>query len=747
MTARIDPAATGSVTNTATITPPADVDDPTPGNNTSSLTLPLVPSTVINVFKTDGSEVYNPGGHGTYLVTVTNLGPSDALDVGISDPLPPGVTLSGPATCTAVGNATCGAISGTTGDSAVVATGGRIAAGLPNSLLFLVPVGYAADLATDPIVNTVTATDAASGGSGVSSDTDGRLPGVALAVGVDDGSPTYTPGGTGTVTVTVMNANGVSDALDVSVVSVLPTGVTVAGQVTCAANNHATCGAISGGAAGGASFGLSGAFLGAGAGNALVLVVPMAYAGSLTTNPLVITATATDAASGSSATGSDSDTPVANVALTLSKSDGTNTYRPGGTGTYTIVVANAGLSDALGVSLTDTLPAGVTLAGEMTCSATGNASCGTVTGAPGGSTFGASGARVGGGAGNRLTFIAPVAFATDLRTNPLVNTATATDAASGSSATSSDSDTPAVNVALTLSKSDGTNTYRPGGNGTYTIVVGNAGLSNAAGVSLTDMLPAGVTLAGEVTCSAAGNASCGTVTGAPGGSTFGTSGARVGGGTGNRLTFVAPVAFAADLRTDPLVNTATATDAASGSSATSSDSDTPVLANVALTLSKSDGTNTYRPGGQGVYTIVVGNTGLSEALGVSLVDMLPAGVTLAGEVTCSAAGNASCGTVTGAPGGSTFGTSGARVGGGAGNTLTLAAPVAFAADLRTNPLVNTATVSDSASGSVATASDSDAREGQVVAVPAISPQGLALLVLFLLLSGITTARHRQKGNA
>jgi uncharacterized repeat protein (TIGR01451 family) len=124
-------------------------------------------------------------------------------------------------------------------------------------------------------------------------------------------------------------------------------------------------------------------------------------------------------------------------------------------------------------------------------------------------------------------------------TNPLVNTATATDPSSAPAA-GSDSDARAAVAALAVTKTDGSATYTPGGAATYTVVVTNAGPSNANNVTVSDPLPAGVTLNANATCVASGTANCGAVTGTTGQTSFGTTGATVGAGAG-LLTFTAGV--------------------------------------------------------------------------------------------------------------------------------------------------------------------------------------------------------------
>ena len=106
------------------------------------------------------------------------------------------------------------------------------------------------------------------------------------------------------------------------------------------------------------SFGATGAQIGAGAGNALVFTVPVGFTSGMTTDPLVNTATAADVPSGVSASGADSNARAVNVSLAVVKTDGSTSYTPGGTATYTITVTNGGTSDALGVTVADALPPG-----------------------------------------------------------------------------------------------------------------------------------------------------------------------------------------------------------------------------------------------------------------------------------------------------------------------------------------------------------------------------------------------------
>ncbi|MEO8674409.1 MAG: hypothetical protein ABI569_02455 [Casimicrobiaceae bacterium] len=699
---------TDPLVNTATAT---DLDASGPGSSATGADSDTRSAAVtLLVTKTDGASTYTPGGTGTYTVTVENTGTSDALGVTVTDPLPAGLTLTANAVCVANGTSSCGTITGTTGQTSFGTSGAVIVPGGANTIVFTIPVAFAAGMSTNPLVNTATATDVATGTTASGSDSDTLSSNVTLSVSKTDGSATYTPGGSATYVVTVTNT-GLSDALNVNVTDALPVGVTLNANATCVANGSSSCGTVTG-TTGQTSFGATAARVNVGGANTLVFTVPVAFASGMTTDPLVNTATATDVTSGNTASGNDSDTLTPAVTLGVAKTDGSATYAPGGTATYTVTVTNTGLSDALDVTVTDPLPAGVTLSANATCAANGTSSCGAVTGATGQTSFGATTARINAGAANSIVFTVPVAFASGMTTNPLINTATATDLPAGITANGSDSDVLSANVSLAVTKTDGSATYTPGGSATYTVTVANTGVTDALNVTVTDPLPAGVTLNANTVCVANGSSSCGTITGTSGQAAFGTTAARIDAGAANTLVFTVPVAFASGMSANPLVNTATATDIASGSTANGSDSDT-LASNVTLAVAKTDGSATYTPGGTATYTVTVQNTGVSDALNVTVTDPLPAGVTLNANAICVANGSSSCGAITGTTGQTSFGATAARVNVGAGNALVFTVPVAFAPGMTTNPLVNTATATDLASGASASGSDSDTLVGAV----------------------------------
>jgi uncharacterized repeat protein (TIGR01451 family) len=100
--------------NSATVAAPADISDPTPGNNSSSDTNTLAATAQLSVLKTITTPVpVAAGGAVQYRIEVRNTGPSQAAGATLSDPVPAqltGVTW----TCAPVSAATsCAAASGT----------------------------------------------------------------------------------------------------------------------------------------------------------------------------------------------------------------------------------------------------------------------------------------------------------------------------------------------------------------------------------------------------------------------------------------------------------------------------------------------------------------------------------------------------------------------------------------------------------------------------------------------------------
>jgi uncharacterized repeat protein (TIGR01451 family) len=197
-------------------------------------------------------------------------------------------------------------------------------------------------------------------------------------------------------------------------------------------------------------------------------------------------------------------TPIA-VDLSITKTDGSTTYTPGASVTYTIVVTNSGPNNVSGATVTDTFPA-IIAAASWTCVPAGAATC-TLTGS------GNLADTVNIPAGGSLTYTVTA------NTNPasvttLTNTAsvtvpggyTDTNPANNSAA---DSDTPVFLADLQITKTDNATHYTGGAVKTYTIVVANAGPSSVSGATVTDILSTNPNIASAAwTCSGAGGGVC-----------------------------------------------------------------------------------------------------------------------------------------------------------------------------------------------------------------------------------------------
>jgi uncharacterized repeat protein (TIGR01451 family) len=112
LTGTIDPAATGNLANTATVTAPPGVADPNLGNNSATDTDTLTPQADLALAQSDSPDPVGSGAPLAYTIQVTNLGPSVSSGMTVTDTLPAQVTFvsatPGSPTCTfASGTVTC----------------------------------------------------------------------------------------------------------------------------------------------------------------------------------------------------------------------------------------------------------------------------------------------------------------------------------------------------------------------------------------------------------------------------------------------------------------------------------------------------------------------------------------------------------------------------------------------------------------------------------------------------------------
>ena len=281
--------------------------------------------------------------------------------------------------------------------------------------------------------------------------------------------------------------------------------------------------------------------------------------------------------------------------------------------TYTITVNNSTGVQATNVSLTDTLPAGVTYvsddSGGAYNSPTGVWSIGTLD--PIAPTNIAT-----------LNITATVDVGASSLAQPITNTTTAAIGDQADPDTSTDtlaaSITVDANADLVTTKTVDNASPVETAAIVYTISVLNNGAAQATNVSLIDLLPAGVTYVGDD-----GGGTYNPVTGVW---TIGT----IDNGAIATLNISATVDAGAGALTQPITNTTTAAIGDQPDPDTTTDDlteDITVNYNANLVTTKSVDIATPLVGDTIVYTLTTTNNGPAPASNVSLTDALPAGVT------------------------------------------------------------------------------------------------------------------------
>jgi uncharacterized repeat protein (TIGR01451 family) len=296
--------------------------------------------------------------------------------------------------------------------------------------------------------------------------------------------------------------------------------------------------------------------------------------------------------------------------LSITKSDSPDPVAAGNDVTYTLDITNNGPSDATGVSISDPIPTGTTF---VSASAGGTVAAGTVTWAIGNLANGASTSR---------TLIVSV---DPSRSADLSNTATVSaNQTDPTPANNSATETTAVtqtgtSADLSITKSDSPDPAVAGAKLVYTIVATNNGPDDATGVTVTDVLPAGLAFISATSAGADCQESGGTVSCAVGNMASGASVTikiRV---TPNEGTITNTATVGGD-QTDPTPANNSATEA------------TDVTGVSDLQLTKAASITNPQEGDTIVYTIGVVNHGPSDATGVVLKDVLPGELTFVSEV-------------------------------------------------------------------------------------------------------------------
>jgi uncharacterized repeat protein (TIGR01451 family) len=607
--------ATGLITNRTTIAAPGTVVDVNTTNNSAADTDVIVPQADLAATKTAiPNGTYLPGQSLSYLITVTNNGPSDVTGVTVNDAVPASVTVIN-WTCSAVSaGADCGAITSGTGNAINL-----INVTLPNTGSIQIAVNGTVALATTgTISNTAVATLPAGVNcstppctfSATVSNNNGGVPQLSI---VKTATPTaFAVGQPGTYSLMVSNTGSTSTSGAISVFDPLPTGITTTGTPSgagwnCSASTSTTINCTT------ATVLLPGS-------NAPTITAPVAIAANVA-SPAVNTATVSGGSDptcpGAAHCVSTISTTINAPQINVSKSL-TGTLVVGIPATYNITAQNVGQAATLAGTISDTIPTGLTIGTlPAQCTAVGQVvTCTLAAGiAP----------------GNSVSFAIPITPQASLEGQNVTNTATASGGGDNSCPAASHCIGTVSNTVtapqLLLTKTATPSPFVVDQPATYTLQLTNNGTApTSQTVTITDGIPAGLTIgippagctvaAQIVTCTIPAPLS-----------------------TGSPVSFVIPVTPQPSVSGQSVTNSAAATGGGDpgcpdgtpiGSLPTRCVGTAMTIVNApVLTLQKTASSANFVVGVAASYTLQVTNTGTAATTATANVtDTIPANLTI-----------------------------------------------------------------------------------------------------------------------
>ncbi len=607
-------SATGSpYTNTANAT---GGGGPTPPPASAIVTVPTPAAPALSLAKTPATATVTQGNTGTFTLTVSNApgaGPTTAA-VTVTDPVPTNLTVNS-VTPRGSGVWNCGASSGQTVSctASTILTGGSSYPGIV--------VGYTAASGTgSPYTNTVSSTG---GGGPVPTPASATVTvPPLLTLTKTPATASVAVNGTGTFTLTISDAaNAGPTTAAVTVTDPVPANLTVK-SVTPGGAGVWNCGASAGQTV---SCTTSTALAPGSSYPGIVVGYAVASASG---SPYTNTATATGGGGPTPPPASAIVTvpppPPSVPSLSILKTPATNTVIQNGAGTFTLTVSDAaGAGPTSGtVTVTDPVPAGLTITGAPNgngwfCNTSGQlVTCLTT--------------QILGPGASYSPITVPYTVASSTPAGTLTNTATETGGGDPNTHTASATVTIPP-PALSITKTPATNNVAQGGSGSFTLTVSN---SNAPGtgyttapVTVTDPMPPGLTVTGTPTgsgwnCGVSGQTVTCTITQA-----------LAPGASYPAIT----VSYTVGANTPPgtLTNTATETGGGDPNTHTASATVTiPASVPPSLSITKTPATNTVAQGGTGTFTLTVSNsnatgTGPTTAA-ITVTDPVPAGLTVTG---------------------------------------------------------------------------------------------------------------------
>lgn len=319
--------ASGNYANTATIT--GTLGDPTPGNNSSTVTPAPVGTADISIVKTVSNATPNVGTNVTFTLTASNAGPSNATGVSVTDALPSGYTFVSATPSVGTWNASTWTI-------------GNLSSGGNATLTIVATVKASGTYANTATISGSQSDPNSSNNTSTSTPVPVANADLGVVKTVDNATPSV--GSNVTFTITASNS-GPSAASSVVVSDALPSGYTLVSATpstgTWSAPNW-TIGNMANGA------------------NATLTIVATVKSTGNYTNTASISGGQPDPVWGNNSS-SVTPVPTAVADLAVTKTISSNNPTVGTNVTFTITATNNGPSAATGVVVTDQIPAGYTL--------------------------------------------------------------------------------------------------------------------------------------------------------------------------------------------------------------------------------------------------------------------------------------------------------------------------------------------------------------------------------------------------
>jgi len=588
-----------TIDNTATVTPPADTNDPNLSNNSGSVTRNVVASADLSITKSHTGN-FTAGSNNTYSIVVTNNGPSGASAFTITDTLPAGLTFVSGGSTVGV-NASC-----TNAGQIVTCTGGP-AIGVGQTSTITLTVAVDPSLAGNTTLNniaSVSSTTPDPDSSNNTSPTDTATIDSKADLEIKKfHTSDFTAGNAEDYQIQVIN-HGPSNVSGFTISDTLPAGLTYASSspnICSAAAQVVTCN--------------GGTLAGNGAVTTVTVTVNTSAglsAGSTVNNTATVATLAPTTDPNSSNNSSTDTATIVNVTdLSVTKQH-TGTFIAGNNATYTMTASNAGPSNTPtnDVTIVDILPAGLSYVSGSGTGWSCSESNGTVT-----CTYAPS--LVVGDTTSTLSIIVHIAPGQQGQVSNTATVESVLDDSNPPNDTSTDTTTIQVQADLTATKTATTSPIVAGQDVTYHFnVTNNGGPSDATGVKITDT-NANLTYESasgtDWTCNASGSTTT---------CDYGTT-LAVGATTGVDVTFKL-----AEDASNPFVNTAAVTFNGTDPSPANPSDSSPLSYSADLEVDISHDKSSYRGGDTVNYTYTVKNHGPSTAQDAVLQSAIANGITV-----------------------------------------------------------------------------------------------------------------------